>query len=63
MREVVARAEKHHAPLAFVDAELERRQGKGADMTDERCFFLRADEVRPVVQPLGRALSLANMFS
>src|SRR6266404_6559220 len=53
MREVVARAEKHHAPLAFVDAELERRQGKGADVADERCFFLRADEVRLVVQPLG----------
>jgi hypothetical protein len=29
MREVVARAEKHHAPLAFVDAELERRRGYG----------------------------------
>src|SRR3989442_9051772 len=27
MREVVARPEKHHAPLAFVDAELERCQG------------------------------------
>ena len=53
MREVLARAEKHHAPLAFVDAELERRQGKGADMTDKRCFFLRADEVTPVVQPRG----------
>src|SRR5262249_9879783 len=53
MREVVARAEKHHAPLAFVDAELERRQGKGADMADERCFFLRADEVRLVVQTVG----------
>ena len=53
MREVVTRAEKHHAPLAFVDAELERRQGKGADMSDERCFFLRADEVRLVMQPVG----------
>jgi hypothetical protein len=63
MREVVARAEKHHAPLAFVDAELERRQGEGADMVDERCFFLRADEVRLVVEPPGRALSSANMLS
>src|SRR5215813_1076333 len=53
VREVVARAEKHHAPLAFVDAELERRQGKGTDMADERCFLLRADEVTLVVQPLG----------
>ena len=53
MREVVARAEKHHAPLAFVDAELERRQWKGTDMADERCFLLHADEVRLVVQPFG----------
>jgi hypothetical protein len=45
MREVLARAEKHHAPLAFVDAELEPLQ-KSADMADKRCFFLRADEVR-----------------
>jgi hypothetical protein len=53
VREVVARAEKHHAPLAFVDAKLERRQGKGMDMADEHCFLLRADEVTLVVQPLG----------
>src|SRR5215813_12850883 len=63
VREVVARAEKHHAPLALVDAELERRQGKGTDMADERCFLLRADEVTLVVQPSGRGLSSANMLS
>ena len=51
VREVVFSAKVHDPALAFVVAELERRQGQGSEPDDEVALFVRANEIWLIAQP------------
>src|SRR3954464_6809134 len=54
-RVVIAEAERRHAPLALILAELKRLQRKRCDTLDQGLFGCWRNEFLGVAQPLGNA--------